>query len=731
MKPTPKLLSTIILTSLMGSSAIGLADETVSSEDIAGSPLDVGVMTVVGVLPDNLESVSGSYQIIDSEYLEDRRPLSIKETLHTVPGLNVVPDGSMSFDLNLGIRGLNPRRSAKAMIMEDGMPLQLAPYVDPVNHFAPHPAIIDRVEVIKGAGQILHGPQTLGGAVNFITRPVPRNGEVEGSVTSSFGNQSYRFLHGNVGWGNDIGGIMLDATQRRGDGIFRGAEYDIKEYRIKGELDITDRQTVMMKYTYTDDDRNQTEDYLTRDEYAQNKFRHRTAKFDRFEQERHSVQLKHLFDVNDQFRLTSQAYYNDIFRQGTRYSRAGNVVDDGNGNLVSTYQSCNGLRRQVALTDEDPANCGARLAPRQYYTWGAETRADFAHNLFGLENETIAGLRYHEDTAVRKESWARTRAEVRDFNAAYEENLFGRNSHWTLRARAISYYAQNTTFVGDWAITPGFRVERLRSSFDDNLNNTRTSRSQTEFLPSFGVAWSGIDNTTVFAGVHKGLSPARANRESIGVSAKPEKSTMYELGLRSNYLTGVYFEATLFHARNKDTLADDDGDFFNIGKSERTGIEIASRINFGDIMGTANNFYISGAWTHVPYAKYKDDAFDIDGDPITNRGNRLEYAPRNLVNLDFGYEHISGVDARIGLQHVGKQMPDSLNRREEDATGRRGIIPSYTVWNATVNYRVPNSGVTLFASVENLFDKEYLVSRNSGKLPGRERLFLGGITYDF
>ncbi|MCC5796054.1 MAG: TonB-dependent receptor [Methylophaga sp.] len=684
--------------------------------------VDIGVMTVVGVLPDNLDSVPGSYQIIDSEYLEDRRPLSIRETLHTVPGLNVVPDGSMSFDLNVGIRGLNPRRSAKAMIMEDGMPLQLAPYVDPVNHFAPHPGIIDRVEVIKGAGQILHGPQTLGGAINFVTKPVPRNGEVEGSVTSSFGNQNYRFLNGNVGFGNEIGGIMLDMTQRKGDGIFRGAEYDIREYRFKGELDFTDRQTVMLKYTYTDDDRNQTEDYLTRDEYAQNKFRHRTAKFDRFEQERHSVQVKHLFDVNDSFRLTTQAYYNDIFRQGTRYSRAGNVVDDGNGNLVSTYQSCNGLRRQVALTDEDPANCGARLAPRQYYTWGAETRADFAHNLFGLENETIAGLRYHEDTAVRKESWARTRAEVKNFDAAYEENLFGRNSHWTLRARAISYYAQNTTYIGNWAVTPGFRVEQLRSSFDDNRENTRSSRSQTEFLPSFGLAWSGIDNTTVFAGVHKGLSPARANRESVGISAKPEKSTMYELGLRSNFFTGVYFEATAFHARNKDTLADDDGDFFNLGKSQRTGFEIASRINFGDIMGTANNFYISGAFTHVPYAKYKD------GDL---KGNRLEYAPRNLVNLDFGYEHISGVDARIGLQHVGKQMPDAENRREEDETGRRGIISSYTVWNATVNYRVPNSGVTLFASVENLFDKEYLVSRNSGKLPGRERLFFGGIQYDF
>lgn len=713
MKLKPKIINTAIVSSLM------LMPYAVLAEDDA---VDTGKMTVTGILPDRLEAVPGSFQVIDEDYLETRRPVSIKEMMHTVPGLNVVPDGSMSFDLNIGIRGLNPRRGAKAMIMEDGMPIQLGPYVDPVNHYAPPASIIDRVEVIKGAGQILHGPQTLGGAVNFITKPVPRNGEVEGSVTSAFGNQDYQFLNGNVGFGNDVGGIMMDFSQRKGDGIFSGSEYDVKEYRFKGELDITDRQTVMVKYTYTDDDRNQTEDYLTTYEYSQDKYKHRTAEYDRFEQERHTVQLRHIFDVNEDFKLTTQAYYSDVFRNGIRTSRNGNTTDDGNGNQVSTYQSCNGLRRTVALTAADPSECGARLSPRQYYTWGAESRADFSHSLFGLENDSIVGLRYHEDTAVRKQSWAGTQAEVNNFDASFEENLFGRNAHGTLRARALSYYAQNTTYVGEWAVTPGFRVEKLRSSFDDNLEQTRSNRNQTEILPSFGVAWFGIPNSTVFAGVHEGLSPARANREGDEESAKPEKATIYELGFRSNYFTGIYFETTVFHASSEDTLVDDDAIFENVGKSERTGIEIGGRVNFGEIYDATNNFYISGAITHIPHAEYKDE--DL-------KGNRMEYAPRNLVNLDFGYEHVSGIDARIGLQYVGTQMPDADNSRVEDASGQEGTIPSYTVWNAGINYKVPNSGVTLFAVAENLFDKEYLVSRNSGKLAGRERLFFGGITYDF
>lgn len=712
----PKILSTAIMSSLMLMPYAVLAEE---------DALDTGKMTVTGILPDNLEAVPGSFSIIDEEYLESRRPLSINEQLRTVPGVMVVPDGSMSFDLNIGIRGQNPRRSAKTMVMEDGMPLALAPYVDPVNHYATPTSFLNRVEVIKGAGQILYGPQTLGGAVNFVTKPVPRNDRIEGSVTSAFGNQGYRLLHGNVGFGNEIGGVMLDYTQNKGDGIFKGGEFDVEEYRFKGELSITERQTLGLKLTHTRDRRNQTENYLTIDEYDRDPHRHPTVDLDEWEQDRDSIQVTHAFEVNDRLTISSQAYYSDVFRNGLRASNTGRLAPDGQS--YSRLRSCLGSTSLRVDQVDDLSVCGGRHAPRQYYTWGVETRADFAHNLFGLENDAIIGLRYHEDTAVRKQVFAQNAAERESYRLALANNSF---THETLQARAISYYAQNTTHVGDWAFTPGFRVEDIDSSDTNNITGERGSNSDSEFLPSFGIVWNGFTDTTVFASVHKGFSPARANRDaSIQSTAKPEKSTSYELGFRSAYLNGVVVESTVFHNDVKDTIIDDGDVFFNAGKSKQTGIELAGRINFGDIYNTTNNFYISSAYTHLWQAEYKTAS------EAENNGNRMIYAPRNLLNLDVGYEHVSGWDARIGVQHVSKQFVDEANSRRESLDGNRtgvdGIIPSYTIWNATANYRVPNSGVTLFASVENLFDKEYLVSRNEGKLAGRERLFFGGITYDF
>lgn len=713
------LLSSAILSSLLIAPLAAIAEDDV----VTGERL-----TVTGILPDRLEAVPGSFQVLDADFLEQRRPASINEALRTVPGVMVVPDGANSFDVNIGIRGQNPRRSSKTMVMEDGMPLQLAPYVDPVVHYSTPFTVIDRIEVIKGAGQILYGPQTLGGAVNYVTKPVPRNGRIEGSITSAFGNRDYRMLHGNIGFGDSVGGIMVDFTQNKGDEIFKGSEYDVKDYRIKGELDITDRQTLQVKVVRVEDDRNQTENYLTIDEYNRDPYRHPTIENDKWEQQRDAFQLRHIFDVNDNLRLTSQAYYQDVFRNGLRSSNTGQLAP--NGESFSRFRRCPeaGLGNTPRVDQVDDISiCGGRHAPRQFYTMGVESRADFGHNLFGLENDAIVGIRYHEDTAIRKQVVANNAAERESYRLSLANNI---GSHETLKARALSYYGQNTTYLGDWSVTPGFRVERISSSDNNNINGDRGTDNQTEFLPSFGVAWNGLTNTTIFAGVHKGISPSRANRDSdIQSETNPEKSTLYEVGFRSNYFNGIAFETALFHNRIKDTIIDNGATFSNSGKSEQTGIEIAGRVNFGEIYNTTNNIYISSAYTYIPQAKYKSSE-----DPET-RGNRMQYAPRNMLNLDVGFEHKAGWDARIGVQHVGKQFVDDVNSRRESLDGSRtgtdGIIPSYTIWNASANYRVPNTGVTLFAAVENLFDKEFLVSRNEGKLVGRDRLFFGGITYDF
>ena len=55
------------------------------------------------------------------------------------------------------------------------------------------------------------------------------------------------------------------------------------------------------------------------------------------------------------------------------------------------------------------------------------------------------------------------------------------------------------------------------------------------------------------------------------------------------------------------------------------------------------------------------------------------------------------------------------------------------VWllSARVNYKIPNTNLTLFASGQNLTDEFYMADRSDGAKPGQGRTLWGGFKYKF
>jgi Fe(3+) dicitrate transport protein len=261
------------------------------------------------------------------------------------------------------------------------------------------------------------------------------------------------------------------------------------------------------------------------------------------------------------------------------------------------------------------------------------------------------------------------------------------------------------------------------------------------------LAWNGIANTTVFAGVHKGFAPPRPDRDITVPGAnqarvdqtRPETSTNYELGLRSNYFKGVSFETTLFHTKVDDLVINNGlGSFINAAKSEQSGIEIGGRIDFGTIYDTPHNIYLQGSYTNVFTAEFKSDGLRAK-DGIVD-GDRLPYAPRHIASISLGYEHPVGFDVRLGIDYVSRQQPDAFARalNVEDPSGvdtalsgLAGDIPAYTLLNMSANYRPVGSKVGYFLSGYNLADKQFLASRVDGMAVGRGRQVIGGVRFDF
>lgn len=713
--------------------------------------ITTNAVEVSGILPEKLESVPGSFNVIDEKALMERRPFTIREALNNVPGVNIVGEDAFVLSPNIGIRGLDPRRTSRTLLLEDGMPLFLAPYGDPSAHYSTPLQRVNRVEVVKGSGQILYGPQTIGGMINFVTKPVPKTG-FAGSVQASAGNNDFTGLHANVGYGNEQGGIMLDALQNKGDGIRDNHKFDVQEYTLKGQLNLTDRQTLIAKAGYYKEDSDISETGLGEIDYARDKFQAPSGKNDHFKQERKTLQLQHVFQFDASTKLSTQAYYVDSFRTSFRQTDApggyeGDPGDEGNSTGITVLERCPaGLN---AATEANAEQCGGRHRPRSYQYYGFEPRLDFQHNLFGIQSDAVVGLRYHQEDIKRRQFRGNdARAQSLPFLKANAERagIPGAVADFREDIRidvdAKSYYAQNTFYLGNWSVTPGIRYEDLKIKTTvlqagGNAGFATSTNRQTEVLPGLGFAWNGIANTTLFAGVHKGFAPPRPDRDLNGFildNTKPETSINWEVGARSTYFKGINFQSTLFHTKVDDLVINGGaGRFINAGKSEQTGIEMAARVDFGTIYNTSHNVYLQGSYTNVFKAEFTRDG-QVPSEGIRD-GDRLPYAPRHIASASVGYQHPVGFDARFGVDYVSRQETDTFARvlHPVDAalSGLSGDIPAYTLLNLSAHYRPIGSKASYFLSGYNLADKEYLASRVDGMAVGRGRQVVAGIRYDF
>lgn len=727
--------------------AVLLANAAIASHALAeDSKITLDKINVTGILPDRLESVPGSFNVVDEAALIERRPFSVREALNNVPGINIVGEDAFVLSPNIGIRGLDPRRTSRTLLLEDGMPLFLAPYGDPSAHYSTPLQRVNRIEVVKGSGQILYGPQTIGGMINFVTKPVPKNG-LAGSVQATAGNNDFTGLHANVGYGGELGGIMIDALQNKGDGIRDNHDFDMQEYTVKGQLNLTDRQTLIAKVGYYKEDSHISETGLGEVDYARDKFQAPSGKNDHFKQERKTLQVQHIFKLDDTAKLSTQAYYSDTYRSSFRQTDApGGFDEEDNATGITVLERCPG---DDTATEANAETCGGRHRPRSYQYYGFEPRLDFQHSLFGIQSDAVLGMRFHNEDIKRRQfrgndaraqslSFLQSNAELAGIPGAVAD--FREDIRIDVESKA--YYAQNTFYLGDWSLTPGVRVEDLKikttilQAEGDAGFATLTNR-QTEVLPGFGVAWNGIANTTVFAGVHKGFAPPRPDRDIDELridKTAPETSVNWEVGVRSNYFKGIRFESTLFHTQVDDVVVNDgDGRFVNGGETEQTGLEFAGRVDFGTLYDTPHNIYLQGSYTNVFKAEFTKDGLDADSGIVD--GDRLPYAPRHIASFSVGYQHPVGFDARVGLDYVSRQQADAFTRAlgptDAALSGLSGDIPAYTLINISANFKPVGSNASYFLSGYNLADREYLASRVDGMAVGRGRQVIAGIRYDF
>ncbi|MEW6126422.1 MAG: TonB-dependent receptor [Acidobacteriota bacterium] len=673
--------------------------------------------------PEIVERTPGSIELLDQKLLEESRVFTFSEALRKVSGITVRDEEGFGLRPNIGIRGLNPTRSSKVLLLEDGIPLTYAPYGDNASYYHPPIDRFESIEILKGSGQIAYGPVTVGGVINYVTPNPPT--KPSGQITLIGGNRDY--FNGHFGYGGTWKGIglLFDYTRKQGDGARENTHSDLNDFNFKSLIGIGSRQALTLKANYYGEDSNVTYSGLRLSEYLASP-RQNPFKNDFFYGDRFGASATHSLIFNNALALTTNLYtsvfHRDWWRQSSNSGQRPNDAAD---------PKCGGMQNLNTT-------CGNEGRLRDYYVWGLEPKFRANFRLFGINNDADFGFRLHVERQERQQQNG-------DTPTARSGVLVENNQR---KNQAYSGFIQNRFFLGNVTITPGVRVEHINYQRLNRLANSGAGISGrtdlTQLVPGIGVSYNPKSSVTLFAGVHRGFAPPRTediinNTTGGSIDLDPELSWNYEVGVRGLLHQGVRLEATFFRMDYENqiipaSLAGGVGAALtNAGETLHQGFEFSTRLDTGTILKSRHNIFLSSAYTFLPTAKFTGRRFsNVSG--FTNvliTDNRLPYAPEHLLNFTVGYSSPVGLNTFIEAVRVNRQFGDDLNTINPTADGQRGLLPGYTVLNATANYNVESWRTTFFVTAKNLADKLYIVDRSRGILPSSPRLIQAGLKFRF
>ncbi len=672
-------------------------------------------VTVVGI-GGKVAEQPGSVTVLDAQDLDSTHVLTVNEALRKVPGVHVRDEEGFGLRPNIGIRGLNPTRSTKVLLLEDGIPSAYAPYGDNASYYHAPIERYERIEVLKGTGILRYGPQTIGGVINYITPRPPA--AFEGLVELSGGNLGYG--KGRLRLGG--AGQLFDAMHKRGEGArdnqdLRQTDLNYKYAHDFGGSDLT------VRATWLQEDSQLTYSGLTDAEYRNLGARYNPFANDHFDARRYGGSMTWSTALGGAD-LQVNAYYFQFHRD---WWRQASTTTDG---------QCGGAFTNTRLAGQrvDPDTCNsAQGRLRDYTTWGLEPRLGFDYALGGVPATLEAGLRYHDE-----------RQERLQINAASPTGRSGALAESNVRTTgAVSGYLQNRFDFGRLALIPAVRYERIDHGRRNRLTGATGRASVSEWIPGLGLTFDIGEGTTLFAGVHEGYAPPRTedliSNTGASVDVGAERSRNAELGLRGTPRAGLSYEVALF-----------DNDFDNQiavgsiaggstplaeGEARYRGAEVSVRADFGTLLGRDHNPYLQMALTALPEAgqttafRRVDNGLAVSGSAA---GRRMPYAPERTATARLGWQR-GAWDMSVEGVYIDSQYADFANTRVApvNGNGQAGELPGYTTLNLALNYAPMGAAWNAFAAVKNATDRDYIADRTRGILPGAPRQVLVGIAYQF
>lgn len=703
-------------------------------------------LTVVGSA-DKIFELPGSASYLSAEDFRARGHTNLAKIAAKAPSVFVRDEDGYGNFPNISLRGVDGTRSTKVTLMEDGILTAPSPYSAPSAYYSPKASRMSAIEFLKGSSQVKYGPQTTGGVVNYLSTPIPQEGDKKFYSRNTFGSDNTFFNHayygdtvttaaGTFGYLLELHHMSSDGF-REIDGSSEDAGFDLFEPMLKlsYEPNTALKQRFEFKAGSTDFDANESYAGLTvQDLRANPNRRYASSQNDLHTAEQFRSYLKWIGEPRDGVRVESSVYFNS-------FERSWNKLDglSGAGLRTNVAQALLHAPSLAVLQGFGAGNVFYRDAIRDHEAYGWQNQVNYAFEAGSVSHDLAMGLRFHYD---RASGTNQTITYASNGLGGFNAPSFGAVSSAGLsEVFSTAVYVEDQIQIGALTLSPGVRFEQLE------VENANKSADEALVMGGLGVNYELNEMSTLIGGIFQGASPANPAGYLGGTDS--EESLGLELGYRHKR-EAFRSELIAFYTDFSQLIAPEVGEgggglspSKNGGSAETMGLESLVEYDAGLAMNSTYSIpvYLSATYTQ---AEFKG----INGSRLGNKaglfagaenGNEIPYIPEWKLAMGVSLLAESwGVNLDVSFNGSSWGTGYNDSPRLNDSTGALdtpsavdGKVDSLLLVDWTGHYQL-NETVKLVGGVQNLLDTQKIVSRAPlGARSNAPRTLFAGVEVSF
>lgn len=702
--------------------------------------IELPTVQVFGSGPENLQRPMAPKKV-NKEKVETYQYTDINRALKQTSGVYSREEDGQGLRPNIGLRGTNPDRSKKVTLMQDEILIGPAPYSAPAAYYTPTMNHTSSLEIYKGFAAVPYGPNSIGGAINYLTPDIP----VEKQNRLGFSAGSFQTSNLKLGSGGPLsqGGYMLEGSKLHSNGFKKlqngdKTGYDQNHFLIKLAYDLNDRSRLILSLGYGDENSKETYLGLTPLDFEQDPYqRYAASQLDQMKWIHTRVNLKHIQQVTDAASVETSLYRHDFHRDWYRLDRFGNslvsmreVVNNPSANQAY-YDILRGAADSSILAGQDGELVIANN-DRTFFSQGLQSKFTHTQNFENGKNQFEVLVRLHSDEIRRNHSSDRYQmvsGNLERTAAPTAQVDLNRDQAHALSAALVDNYD-----IHDWTFTPVLRYETIDFKFKNDLTQAESKRNDSFWIPGFGITRKFSDTLSVRASANKASTVAGLSSDG---SEKREEA--------NNYETEIKYQNQ--EARIEAELAFFLNDYRNITgtcsfSSGCSGANLDQQFNGGTALvrgfegRVATEFSWSSSagvfWVPVQFnitqlrAEFTNDFNSSSpewGLGTVRSGDPLPYVPDVQYSFSVGLNK-GPWKQDLTLSYFGKMYDQAVE------TDRLEVRPHGIVdWAGSYSVR---KSLQITAKADNLLANNHAVGlRPYGMRPGKPQSFQVGLVYTF